>query len=100
MTREYFLEELKKCICGGRDLEYGTPEDNFGLIAKLWSVWLEKDIDAFDVAIMMSMFKQARIKSAPLKYDSYIDACGYIVCAGEIATKEKQEKFKPNCELY
>lgn len=97
MNREYFLDEAKKCVCGGREHDYGTPEDSFGLIAKLCGVWLQKDVTALDVAIMMSMLKQARIKRNKEKEDSYIDACGYLACAGEIATKEKR---KPNCELY
>jgi hypothetical protein len=34
---------------------------------------------------MMTLFKLARIKSNPAHLDSYIDGCGYLACAGEIA---------------
>ena len=32
MTREEILAAAKQCVCGGRETDYGTPEDSFGLI--------------------------------------------------------------------
>lgn len=57
----------------------------FALIANLWSVYLEHDVSAHDVGIMMALLKIARIKDGRFKADSYIDAAGYIACAAEIA---------------
>ena len=84
MTREEILSEAKKCVCGGRDYDYGTPEDSFGLIADLWSVYKCVEITPKDVAIMMCLLKVARIKTSD-KADSFIDLAGYAACAGEIA---------------
>lgn len=30
MTREEILAAAKQCVCGGRETDYGTPEDNCG----------------------------------------------------------------------
>ena len=36
MTRTEFLEAAKKCICGDRDKQYGSPEDSFQRVANSW----------------------------------------------------------------
>ena len=87
--RAEILDEAKKCICGDRELDYGSPEDNFGLIAKLWSDYLGIDISSIDVALMMVMLKIARIKNGGGTGDSFVDGAGYIACAGEIFEKGK-----------
>lgn len=84
MNRGEVLNTAKEYICKDRESEYGTPEDSFGAIAKYWSIYKGTDISAHDVAIMMSLLKIARIQTGRFKADSYIDACGYIACAGEI----------------
>lgn len=48
-------------------------------------------LDAHDVAIMMALFKIARVKTGGTKADNYVDGCGYLACAGEIATASEQE---------
>lgn len=35
MTRDELLDTAKQMICGHRESEYGTPEDNFKRIAAL-----------------------------------------------------------------
>ena len=37
MKRAEILDKAKQCVCGQREKEYGSPEDNFLTIAKLWS---------------------------------------------------------------
>ena len=88
VSREHCLEEAKKIICQDRNNQYGTPEDNFSKIAKLWSAYLDVDVDSKDVGIMMALFKVARIKTGSFKEDSYIDLVGYGACACECASKE------------
>ena len=93
MNREEILAEAKKCVCGDREQDYGTPEDNFATIAGLWTTYLQTThpmdhtITAKDVAIMMALLKVARIARGS-KADSYIDLAGYAACAGEIDTRE------------
>ena len=85
MTRAEILDSAKKCVCEDRESQYGSPEDSFSIIAGFWSVYLDYALSPVDVAIMMSLLKTARIAGGRFKADSYIDACGYIACAGEIA---------------
>lgn len=93
MTRAEILDSAKKCVCEDRESQYGSPEDSFSIIAGFWSVYLDYAISADDVAMMMTLLKIARIAGGRFKADSYIDACGYIACAGEIASREGVKPF-------
>ena len=90
-TRKSILAEAEKCVCTDREQQYGSPESNFSLIARLWREYLDTDkpITAHDVAVMMALLKIARIASGQAKADNYIDLAGYAACAGEIAMKEE-----------
>lgn len=85
-VREEVLNAAKKCVCGGREEDYGSPEDNFTTIGRLWSVYTGHEYSALDVAIMMALLKVARIKGG-IKKDSFVDLAGYAACAAEIAEK-------------
>lgn len=89
MTREETLERALKCVCGGRENEYGSPEDNFKVIAGLWSIYKSVTFTANDVAMMMALLKIARIKSGTGTEDSYVDLAGYAACGAEISHKLK-----------
>lgn len=84
MTREDILDKAKECVCGQREQDYGSPENNFQLIADLWSVYLGIDISPVDVAMMMVHLKTARVKTGGGTIDSLVDIAGYSACAGEI----------------
>lgn len=86
MKRAEILEEARKCVCGEREQEYGTPENNFTLIGKLWEAYTGHPFSAKDVAMMLALLKVARIKTG-VKGDSFVDLAGYAACAGEIATQ-------------
>lgn len=88
ITREEILAEAKNCICGERENDYGSPEDNFAKISKLWTAYLEKEISSIDVAVMMCLFKVARM-SGPNRggIDSFVDLAGHAACGGEIFSK-------------
>lgn len=90
MKRKEILKQATKCVCGDREQDYGTPENNFQTIACLWIDYFAGkgyavDITSKDVAIMMALLKIARIASGTDKEDSFVDACGYMACAGECA---------------
>ena len=91
-TRKRVLSEAERCVCGQREQDYGTPEDSFEMIGKLWTVYLDYStkIDAHDVAAMMALLKIARIAENPQHMDSWVDGCGYFACGGEIAGKEAE----------
>lgn len=87
MNQTEILEKANECVCGDREQDYGSPENNFQLIADLWSAYLDFDISAVDVAMMMSLLKVARVKSGRCHEDNFIDLAGYAACAGEIADR-------------
>ena len=92
LTRADILHAAEKCVCGQREQDYGTPEDNFETIAGLWETYLSHAcvdeaggvyIDANDVAMMMALLKIARIAAGGGKADSWIDLAGYAACGAE-----------------
>ena len=92
MTRAEILDAAKKCVCGQREQDYGTPESNFQLIANLWRMYLGVDISATDVAMMMALMKIARIKNGGGTGDSFVDLAGYAACGGEINSAVPKEE--------
>lgn len=75
-------------MCGRREQDYGSPENNFALIARLWNAYLGDQVtDALDVAMMMALLKLARIRTGKRNADSFVDLAGYAACGGEIAGK-------------
>lgn len=86
MTRPEILEAARKCVCGEREHEYGSPENSFELIAKLWTAYMNVSFTALDVSMMMGLLKMARIKGGTGTDDSFIDLAGYAACGGEIAS--------------
>lgn len=88
MTREEILRKATECVCGQRDQDYGKPEDNIGMISKLWSEYTGQYISPVDVTMMMAMLKIARIKSGTMTEDSFVDLCGYGAIGGELYSKE------------
>ena len=88
MNRPEILDTAKQMVCGQREQDYGTPEDNFKTIADFWTAYLGYPVDATDVAAMMALLKIARISTGTATADSWVDLAGYAACGGEIATKE------------
>lgn len=86
MTRSEILNTAEKCVCGQREQDYGSPENNFQLIADLWGAYYGQKFTPVDVAMMMALLKMARIKTGTGTEDSFVDAAGYFACGGEIAT--------------
>lgn len=86
MNRPEVLDTAKKCVCGQREQDYGSPENNFQIIADLWSAYYGQKFTALDVSMMMTLLKIARIRTGTATEDSFVDAAGYVACGGEIAT--------------
>lgn len=85
MKRAEILQTAEKMVCGHREQDYGSPENSFQAIADLWSAYLEEEVTALDVAMMMALLKVARIKTGTATEDSFVDLAGYAACGGEIA---------------
>lgn len=77
------FEMAKRIVNGHRQDDYGSPEDSFQNIANYWNAYFaqihdkrEDGITAEDVAIMMVLFKIARLGHGYTR-DSVVDMCGY-----------------------
>lgn len=102
MTRAEILDAAEKCVCGGRDHDYGVPENSFYTISLLWVIYLRaahpeladtltvRQLTTKDVAMMMALLKVARITTSD-KPDNFVDLAGYAACAGEIAANSSPE---------
>ena len=55
-------------------------------IAALWSAYLNYQLTAHDVAILMVLLKVARIMGKTFNADNYVDVAGYAGIAAELAT--------------
>lgn len=96
MNRQEILETAASVVMSDRNVEYGEPEDNFAIIAGLWSTYLNArtgpsiptlTIMPHDVAVFLTLLKVARVVTSPQKSDHWIDIAGYAACGGEIVTK-------------
>lgn len=86
MNRLDTLKAAAECVCGSREEDYGSPEDNFAVIAGLWTAYTGTDVTSKDVAMMMALLKIARAKAGS-KPDTYIDLAGYAACGAEISER-------------
>lgn len=90
MNRAQYLDKTKQTICNDRQDIHGNPEDTHALIAEYWSIYLSQElgkivvIDGSDVAVMMTLFKIARLQVNPAHSDNIVDGLGYLAIAGEI----------------
>ena len=96
MNRKEILEKARVCVCGEREQDYGSPENNFATIAALWAAYLYPklgecagEITAADVAAMMALLKIGRIAGGSRSPDNWIDLAGYAACGGEIVDGER-----------
>lgn len=89
MERATVLRQAEAYITKDRAATHGDAEDSFSSIAYLWEWWMihreAGPLNAYDVSMMMSLFKHARAASNPLHEDNFVDACGYLALASEMA---------------
>ena len=83
--REAILTTAASLITNDRQQVYGTPYQNFGRIAQLWSVILGRAISRAEVALCMDAVKTARLIQTPEDEDGWIDKCGYSAIGGELS---------------
>ena len=93
MNRLDTLKAAAECVCGSREEDYGSPEDNFAVIAALWTAYTGADVTPKDVAMMMALLKIARAKAGS-KPDTYVDLAGYAACGAEISAREPKRTAK------
>lgn len=102
------LREADKIINGERQDQYGSPEDSFAMIANFWTAYIANKgdvrivyenghytpliLDEKDVALLMTLFKIARMQGQGYKRDNAIDACGYLAIYNDRLQDEEPEK--------
>ena len=91
--RAKVLDIAKGYVTEDRAADHGDMEDNFIRIAALWNAHLGliDFIKPHDVPVLMTLLKIARIGSNPKHMDNWVDACGYMACGGELASKLTEE---------
>lgn len=111
MTRKEILETAESIVNGEREEHYGTPENNFRTIGKLWEAYLGAqymgriEFEPHDVAAMLALLKIARIAGGQAKDDNWVDLAGYAACGGELqclteaGTKTKETLFETKEEV-
>jgi hypothetical protein len=91
MQRADVLERAKEAV-SDRPSVYGSPEQNFERIARLWNAHVHNTVGpgadvsftAGDVAILLGMVKIARLAADIKHADSWVDLAGYAACGGEV----------------
>ena len=85
-VRRAVLNEAAAIVTGAREAAYGGPEQSFGTIADLWSVYLGRAVAPHDVAALLALLKLARLKHSGGQHrDSWVDLAGYAACGAECA---------------
>ena len=95
-VRQSVLEQAIKCVCGDREKDYGTPEDNFKVIADLWTAYFGQTFTAVDVAVFLALVKIGRIAGGHGKEDNWVDLAGYAACGGEIESEKGDRAIYPD----
>lgn len=98
LTKEEILDKVKNIVCGDREAAHGNVGDTFQRIADYWKVHLQHkgsvSVTPVDVAIMMGLFKIARLEGNPYHWDSWEDLIGYTVNGQVLAVKQMKEEKK------
>ena len=103
-TRVQTLETAIHLTGGDRNEAYGPPYDNLSDCAEMWNAYINTKVgcltvqlDAEDVAWMMTLVKMTRSFQPGYHPDNYTDAAAYSAIAGEcreiqIEAAKKSEK--------
>jgi len=86
MDRGEILDMAKALTYGDRNRKAGDFVTNHENIARIWSVVLGVEVQAFQVALCMAGVKLART-AASQDLDHFIDGAAYFAGAGECATR-------------
>jgi hypothetical protein len=73
---ETILQEAQRHVHGARNEDYGTPYDNHGRTAALWSVYLNRLVTPEDVCMLNILQKVSRGMNS-ITRDTLVDVAGY-----------------------
>jgi predicted RNase H-like HicB family nuclease len=92
--RGEILHRAAEVITKDRNNTYGEPEDALAKVAALWSAYLDRPMEAHDVAAMMALLKLARISNDEKHQDSWLDGIGYLAIGAEAVNSGGAEATK------
>jgi hypothetical protein len=89
-VREEVLLSALEIVTKDRNINYGSPEQNFQVIADLWSTYFNArstlpriEFQTHDVAVLLILLKVARTVTSPDRLDHWVDIAGYAACGME-----------------
>jgi hypothetical protein len=85
MKAKETLETAASLVSGDRRETHGNPKSSFSRTATMWSAYLDCDISAKDVALMMALLKVTRTMAGNHNDDDYVDGAGYMALAAEVS---------------
>jgi Domain of unknown function (DUF6378) len=88
------LQEADKITSVDRHKDYGNPRPDFERTAKLWSAYLDMNIQAEDIPMLMILLKVSRQKHKD-KADNLVDIAGYARTR-EMLNEAAPSKQNPN----
>lgn len=88
------LEAANQIVDGNRRNDYGTPLENHGRTARLWSAYLGKVLLPEDVCMLNILQKISRGMNS-ITYDTLVDIAGYARNI-QIIKQEKAGKNAPD----
>lgn len=86
------LDAAASAVCGSRNEDYGSPDDDFQTQAAMISAYLTRSngytvrVTSSDMAAIMICVKLAR-QSHAAKLDNWIDVAGHAACGAECDSK-------------
>lgn len=95
---ETILQEAQRLVYGDRRSDYGHPADDYGRVAKIWSIILKREVSAEQAALCMIGVKLSRLCNE-IKRDSLVDVAGYaevVNCIVEAKANGESQKALTN----
>ena len=90
MTLAHECLALADAAVKERRTSYGSPDENFRRLSKLWEVVLEVDVGALRAVLCCVELKVARLLEDPTHADSWVDIAGYAAIGFEISLLLKE----------
>lgn len=87
-------DEAHDIVTADRD-SHGDAYENHKQIAELWSAFLGREIEPYEVAVMMTMVKASRMQAGTLDKDHFRDIAGYADVAWDCAVRHPETDAEP-----
>ncbi len=92
MSDKDVLEEAHDLKYGDRKNLYGDAVENHERIAKIFNAITERNLSAYEVALMHVATKLVRTKANPNYRDSYVDGAAYLSIANDCIDRAKNKE--------